>query len=138
MTGGKNGDNSAEKSIEVHDKDGQLRCVLNDILLEQTVQHTQTSYEYTSADQSNHLKFQVCGGLNIDASKTCQTFYDGNDGVESPSLTGQRNLHLSYNSRADGGLVLLGGQSSPKTTEILPSNEIEFQKYLAVKYSITG
>ena len=135
MTGGKNGDNSAEKSIEVHDKDGQFRCELNDYLLLSTMQHTQTSYEYTLADPSNYLKFQVCGGSNIDASRTCQTYDDG-DKYASPSLVHQRNLHISYSSSSDKGLVLLGGQRSPNTTEILRPGETEFEPYIEPHYTI--
>ena len=137
MTGGKNGDNSAEKSIEVHDKDGLLRCEINDYLILSTMQHTQTSYEYTLADPSNYLKFQVCGGSNSDARSTCQT-YDNGAKSQSPSLVDQRNLHISYNSRTDGSLVLMGGQNSPKTTEILRADENEFQNYDNSFFPIVG
>ena len=126
VTGGTGG-TGAEQSIEVHDKDGQFRCIQPDYLLLPTEQHTQTSYEYTSTDRSNYLKFQVCGGLDNEASRTCQTYDDGTK-IQSPSLIGQRNFHVSYSSEDGLVLVLIGGQISSTTTEILPLGDTVFQR----------
>ena len=80
VTGGNNnstGNLDGVRSIEVHDKDGKFRCELSNYLLLPSNQHTQTAYEYTSGNTSNHLKFEVCGGVNSNAGRTCQTFDDG-------------------------------------------------------------
>ena len=127
-----------KKSVEVHDKDGKFRCELPDALLLPTAFHTQTSFDYTSGNQSNYLKFQVCGGSNSNASRTCQT-YDNGVINASPTLIDQRQGHLSFDSLEDPqGLILMGGQKSPKTTEILYPNSTKFIGYNDVRYPIVG
>ena len=142
VTGGSNKDKNAERSIEVHDKDGKFRCESSNYLLLPAIRHTQTAYEYTTADQSNYLKFQVCGGLNYDASRTCQTYDDGTK-VLSPSLNTSRQAHVSYTSSAnpcssaDPCLILMGGFGQPRnTTEIYDPPADRFTPYLDVDYPI--
>ena len=143
VTGGRNQDKSAERSIEVHDMDGKFRCESSDYLLLPAIRHTQTAYEYTAANQSNYLKFQVCGGLNYDASLTCQT-YDDETKVLSPSLNTSRRAHVSYSSRAypcsstDPCLILMGGQITPNATEMYRPPSDRFNPYLDVTIPIEG
>ena len=146
VTGGNNnstGNLDGVRSIEVHDKDGKFRCELSNYLLLPSNQHTQTAYEYTSGNTANHLKFQVCGGVNYNASRTCQTFDDINTKVLSPSLNTSRQAHVSYTSRAnpcssaDPCLILMGGFGQPRnTTEIYDPPADRFTPYLDVDYPI--
>ena len=104
ITGGKRaiGTNEPSASVELLDEHGTLLCNLPN-LPDERFGHTQTG-------------LMACGGGNKSHGiSTCVTFEDSS--WTYSNLTEPRYLHSSWNSPQ--GVMLLGGKSSRRTSEIL-------------------
>ena len=100
ITGGKTG--TGEPTVELLDEHGTLICNLPN-LPEERFGHTQTGLIACGGDHQSH-------GIS-----TCLTFQDGS--WTYSNLNEQRYIHSSWNSPQ--GVMLLGGKSSKRTSEIL-------------------
>ena len=106
VSGGKNDDDGEWKtlaSVEVIREDGTT-CSLPD-LPEPREEHSQSG-------------LLSCGGYHDNVRTTCTEFASG-EWTPSHNLTEDRKTHTSWN--APDGIILLGGWSSPNTSELLSS-----------------
>ena len=108
------GDGDAERSVEVLHSDGTPWCSLPD-LPDQRFQHTQTGLE-------------ACGGLYTETS--CIKF-SGGKWKPSHKLK-ERYSHSSWASPA--GTVLMGGDPSYETTELLDATTGVSVMHFPLKY----
>ena len=103
VSGGNSETGNALASVEVIREDGTT-CSLPD-LPEPRVEHSQSG-------------LISCGGYHDNVRTTCTEFASG-EWTTSHNLTEDRKTHTSWN--APDGVILLGGYSSPNTTELLSS-----------------
>ena len=71
---------------------------------------------------------EICGGYT---RTTCITFTSG-QWVTSHALTEQRVHHTSWSTEA--GTVLMGGENSPWTTEIVTEGEYDGVTWFSMQY----
>ena len=122
MTGGYDSSDEDLTSVEVLHGDGSSWCDLADFPTKRGG-HTQSG-------------LQACGGGSSypDPSPTlvsCVTFNQGS-WDRSHLLQQQRALHSAWSSPS--GLVLIGGDHSEKTTELLSENTIFSSNHFPLKY----
>ena len=74
---------------------------------------------------------EICGGVITSTRTTCITFTSG-QWVTSHALAEERYSHNSWSTEA--GIVLMGGYSSGRTTEIITEGEYDGVPWFDLQY----
>ena len=103
--------------MEVFNPTTKTGCLLPS-LPDERVDHTMDSLE-------------ICGGFYSSPTNTCITFTSG-QWVTSHALTEQRWEHISWST--DAGTILMGGEDSGRTTELISQGEYDGIPWFDMQY----
>merc|ERR1712013_720181 len=76
-----------------------------------------------------------CGGFYSSPTNTCITFTSGK-WVTSHALTGRRDAHTCWST--DAGTILMGGEDSGRTTELISQGEYDGIPWFDMQYNTEG
>ena len=114
MTGGLRGGDGTLTSSEVLFTNGSSICELP--------QMSQSRYDHTQSGLT------ACGGYYSDTRRSCIKFEDGSWTTLTDNLVEQRFWHSSWIT-PDGDILLIGGDLSPTTTEIVNQDGISIRSF---------
>ena len=117
MTGGRNGGRLS--SVELYVPSTNTSCSLPSLPVG-TLGHSQDG-------------LLLCGGVG-NSGQSCHTFHpDSGEWVKTHNLSEEREYHSSW-QREDGTIVLMGGDDSPTTTEIVSDSRAVSTPGFSLKY----
>ena len=109
---------SSYKTVEVLFKNGTSYCTLPDV----------SEFRYFHTQDG----LTACGGPNFDTQDNCVTLTDG-QWTQSHTLLHMRYHHTSW-ALGDGRVMLMGGEGSPTTTEIISPGSDTITQGFPLKY----
>ena len=80
-------------------------------------------------------RLEVCGGLYSNTTMTTCSIFTSGQWVTSHALTEKRSYHTSWST--DAGIILMGGEYSGMTTEIISQGEYEGVPGFEIQYDTT-